>query len=145
MIENFENEYFFLSNYFECDFVFRDLNYKSAEHAYQSMKAISKKDAEIIRSAKSPDEAKKLSRTIEIRSDWSLIKRSLMKEIVKQKFLQNPHLLSSLFDTGYEYLIEKNWWGDIYWGICNGTGENQLGKILMELRSELRQTGELKY
>jgi hypothetical protein len=139
MIASFENEYFYLSNYFESDFVFHGLHYKSVEHAYQSMKATSVEDAEKIRLAKTPDDAKKLSRTIEIRNDWDLVKRSLMKEIVKQKFLQNSLLLSNLLNTYSEEIVEGNWWGDRYWGVCNGTGENQLGKILMELRSELGQ------
>lgn len=30
-------------------------------------------------------------------------------------------------------------WIDTYWGICNGRGENKLGKILMEIRDVLRE------
>jgi hypothetical protein len=39
--------------------------------------------------------------------------------------------------TGDEELIEGNFWGDVFWGVCNGVGKNHLGKILMEVRSEL--------
>lgn len=138
MISNFENDYSFLSNYFESTFVFQGLYYKSVEHAYQSMKAISHKDAEMIRLSETPDHAKKLSRIIKKKSNWDLIKRPLMKKIVKQKFLHNPILLSNLLDTFPQELIEGNWWGDTYWGLCNGVGQNQLGKILMELRDELK-------
>jgi ribA/ribD-fused uncharacterized protein len=138
MISNFENDFFFLSNFFESDFIFEGLNYRSVEHAYQSMKAISLKDAEMIRLAKTPDDAKKISRTIETRSDWELIKQLVMMNVVKEKFLQNPILLSRLLDTYPEEIIEGNWWGDTYWGVCNNVGENHLGKILMQLRSEFR-------
>jgi hypothetical protein len=34
-------------------------------------------------------------------------------------------------------LAEGNWWGDTFWGTCKGTGHNHLGKILMDIRSEL--------
>jgi predicted NAD-dependent protein-ADP-ribosyltransferase YbiA (DUF1768 family) len=34
-------------------------------------------------------------------------------------------------------LIEGNWWGDTYWGVCNGVGENHLGKLLMKIRDYL--------
>ena len=34
-------------------------------------------------------------------------------------------------------LVEDNWWGDKFWGVCNGEGENHLGKLLMKIRDEL--------
>ncbi len=34
-------------------------------------------------------------------------------------------------------LIEGNHWNDTFWGICNGNGENNLGKILMKIRHEI--------
>lgn len=40
-------------------------------------------------------------------------------------------------------LIEGNTWGDTFWGVCRGKGENNLGKILMRLRSELAQGQDL--
>jgi predicted NAD-dependent protein-ADP-ribosyltransferase YbiA (DUF1768 family) len=36
-------------------------------------------------------------------------------------------------------LEERNNWGDIWWGVnINGEGENNLGKILMKVRNELK-------
>ena len=35
-------------------------------------------------------------------------------------------------------LEEGNTWGDRVWGVCQGQGENRLGKILMKVREELR-------
>lgn len=37
----------------------------------------------------------------------------------------------------FEELIEGNYWHDTYWGVCEGVGENHLGKLLMEIRNEL--------
>lgn len=31
-----------------------------------------------------------------------------------------------------------NHWHDTYWGVCDGAGENRLGKLLMQVRRELR-------
>ena len=42
-----------------------------------------------------------------------------------------------LIKTGNTELIEGNFWGDTFWGICDGVGENNLGKILMRVRKEL--------
>ena len=60
-----------------------------------------------------------------------------MYEICKIKFTTNPNLAKRLLDTGDEELIEGNDWNDIFWGVCNGKGENNLGKILMRIRNEL--------
>lgn len=38
----------------------------------------------------------------------------------------------------------SNTWGDKVWGVCNGEGENRLGKILMRIRSEIREEEEQK-
>jgi hypothetical protein len=43
-----------------------------------------------------------------------------------------------LLATGDKELIEGNTWGDTFWGVCNGIGQNHLGKILMAKRTELK-------
>jgi predicted NAD-dependent protein-ADP-ribosyltransferase YbiA (DUF1768 family) len=39
--------------------------------------------------------------------------------------------------TAPHELVEGNWWNDTYWGICDGTGRNRLGQLLMDLRNTL--------
>jgi len=56
---------------------------------------------------------------------------------VRAKFEQNPDLAAKLIATGDEELVEGNTWGDTYWGVCRGVGQNKLGKILMNVRQEL--------
>ena len=55
---------------------------------------------------------------------------------LRYKF-SNPDLKEKLLATGNEELVEGNWWGDQYWGICDGIGKNKLGKLLMKVRKEL--------
>ena len=62
-----------------------------------------------------------------------------MYSICRAKFTQNPDLLKKLLDTGDAELVEGNTWGDKVWGVCNDEGENRLGKILMRIRSEIRE------
>ena len=58
-----------------------------------------------------------------------------MERLVREKFRQHPDLLQRL--KALNGLIqEDNTWGDRYWGVCNGTGQNKLGKILMKIRDE---------
>ena len=63
-----------------------------------------------------------------------------MYEVCKAKFTQNDGLKHKLKDTGDAILIEGNTWGDRIWGVCNGVGENRLGRILMQIRDELGST-----
>ena len=62
-----------------------------------------------------------------------------MFDIVLSKFASNPVLKNLLLDTNNEELIEGNTWNDTYWGVCNGEGQNHLGKILMKVRSLLNE------
>ena len=74
--------------------------------------------------------------------NWEYRKLIVMKNLVYLKFAENEDLKQKLLSTGNEYIEEGNWWGDTYWGVCtnkkyNHVGENQLGKILMEVRQML--------
>ena len=81
--------------------------------------------------------AKRKGRRIRLRSDWEKIKYIKMYSVCYAKFTQNPDLKEKLLQTGNEILEEGNDWGDKIWGTVNGEGENNLGKILMEIRKEL--------
>ena len=61
-----------------------------------------------------------------------------MLNLVRAKFKQNPGLAEKLLNTGERELVEGNQWGDTFWGVCSGKGENVLGKILMQVRLEIR-------
>ena len=61
-----------------------------------------------------------------------------MRSLLAQKFRLGSPLGLRLLATGDAELIEGNTWGDRYWGIVNGAGENRLGTLLMDRRAELR-------
>lgn len=85
-----------------------------------------------------PSEAKKYGRRCKLRLDWEDEKIKVMEDIVFNKFQSNDVLKEKLLDTGDALLIEGNDWNDKFWGVCNGEGENHLGKILMNVRTMLR-------
>jgi predicted NAD-dependent protein-ADP-ribosyltransferase YbiA (DUF1768 family) len=60
-----------------------------------------------------------------------------MLSALRIKF-KNPELRAMLLTTGDEELIEGNWWRDTYWGVCEGIGQNKLGKLLMQVREEIK-------
>jgi predicted NAD-dependent protein-ADP-ribosyltransferase YbiA (DUF1768 family) len=59
-----------------------------------------------------------------------------METLLRQKFA-HPELRAKLKETNDAELVEGNWWGDRFWGVCRGEGENHLGKLLMKIRAEL--------
>lgn len=141
MIKEFRGEFGFLSNFWPCSVTVWGFKFPSAEHAYQAAKAKEPSVREQFLQG-TPGQAKRLGRKIQVRSDWEQIKLEAMKEVVKAKFLQNPSLKRNLLATGTQELVEGNRWHDGFWGTCLcgkcPQGQNQLGQILMEVRSALR-------
>ena len=133
MINSFQKEYFFLSNFYEAPIKYDGILYRNSEAAYQAQKCANQADRKQFETLNAT-EAKKLGRTVTLRKDWEDIKVKVMREIVSEKFSQNQDLREKLISTGDEYLEEGNDWGDRIWGTVQGQGQNLLGKILMETR-----------
>jgi ribA/ribD-fused uncharacterized protein len=131
MIGPFRGEYFFLSNFYPCEPC-------AVEYLYQAAKTNSPEWQRSILEAGSAAQAKRLGRKAPLRNDWNKIRLQTMEDLVTQKFFANPDLAERLLQTGEEELVEVNWWGDTFWGVSSGVGENNLGKILMKVRSEIR-------
>ena len=138
IIAKFENEYDFLSNFYEAPCMFEGLSYESTEASFQSAKTIDLELRKEFASLK-PGKAKRKGREIALRANWDSIRNNIMYECVKDKFTRNIDLQEKLLNTGDSILIEGNYWHDTYWGVCDGVGENNLGKILMQIRGELSE------
>jgi len=138
MINSFRGPYLPLSNFYIASVKIGDDIYKSAEHAYQALKMAHPVDALLVCEAPTPRRAKELGNRYRARDDWGNIKLDMMKEVVRSKFECNQKLRSLLLSTKDQELVEGNTWGDTYWGAVNEVGENHLGRILMEVREELR-------
>jgi ribA/ribD-fused uncharacterized protein len=136
-INSFRDEYYFLSNFYECSVTYNGLTYKNNEAAFQAQKCINPKDREKFCNLRA-SESKKLGRRVVLRKDWEDIKIKVMTDIVKAKFEQNEDLQKKLLATEDAYLEEGNTWGDRIWGTVNGVGANNLGRILMNVRKELQ-------
>lgn len=137
-IKEFRGYYDFLSNFYAYPFIYNGRRYFNAEAAYQAQKLPTDKGREQFMAISAPA-AKKLGKTVELREDWEAIKVEVMRAVVSAKFEQNADLAKLLIATGDAHLEEGNHWGDRFWGTVNGVGQNMLGKILMEVRSNLQQ------
>jgi ribA/ribD-fused uncharacterized protein len=135
MIGKFQGETRWLSNFAESIVYYMERPYPTVENAYQAAKTLDK-DARLIFETCTPREAKKLGYKLKLRPDWDKAKLQIMSWLNHQKYCI-PEYKAKLKATGNQNLIEGNTWGDTFWGICDGVGENHLGRILMKIREEL--------
>jgi len=156
-VYGFFDKHRFLSNFHLHSIEYEGILYPSNENAYQAAKLHpSRSEARKSFVDLSPSEAKSKGRQIALRADWISmlpqedqvtdsqgmlilqVRDKIMYDLNVIKF-SNPYLRNLLLSTGDKYLEETNWWRDDYWGTCNGTGLNKLGRILMKIRDEARQ------
>ena len=129
-----------LSNMTYVDIVYDGITYPSTESFYQAMK-YKEKDTRLFVATLKPSEAKAYSRTNKMTSlVFEEKKLEIMEYAQKQKYSKEP-FKSKLIATGDVLLEEGNWWGDKFWGVDIKTreGQNNLGKIIMKIRQELKQ------
>lgn len=134
----FQGKLWFCSNFYPSSVEMDGVTYRSIEHAFQAAKTLDPKLREVIRRQAKPGLAKKEGRKVPLRAGWDEMKVQVMRDLVRQKFNVHQVLKERLLATGDKHLEEKNTWGDDFWGTYDGVGQNWLGKILMEIREELR-------
>lgn len=136
IIDSFRGEYRWLSNFHEQEIEFEGMIYSTTEGAYQAAKFLDLEFRKKFQNVR-PGKAKRMGQKGELRPDWEDVKISIMFKINKLKFDADLELAEKLISTRGKYLIEGNNWGDTFWGVCDGEGRNELGKILMEIRAGL--------
>lgn len=135
-ISHFHGEYRFLSNFYPAKVVLDGDEYITVEHAYVAAKTTSEFLRRQVRQLQAPGEAKKFGRQLTLRDGWDGMKLAVMEDLVRQKF-QHPELRALLEATRPHELVEGNEWGDVFYGVCRGKGENHLGRILMRVRGDV--------
>ncbi|RCV06401.1 hypothetical protein SETIT_1G159500v2 [Setaria italica] len=124
----------------------------TVEHYYQAHKFVGVDNPQArtiiqeIKLAKSPEEAARIGRTRQkefpelVRTDWETKKIDVMYRAIKCKFATYPSLTNMLLSTAGSVLVEASP-HDLFWGGGReGEGLNYLGRLLMQLRSEILGT-----
>jgi hypothetical protein len=143
-IERFDGGYKFLSNPWPCRVTLDGITYPSAEHAFHAYKTRDLAVRARFAALATWREAKRLGRSVELRSDWDRARKPVMLVVVLMKFTQNPDLGARLVQTGDQLLVEGNYWHDNFWGNCTcpgcapAEGLNYLGLALMGVREVVR-------
>jgi ribA/ribD-fused uncharacterized protein len=141
----YEQDHYYLSNFSAFNLHWMGCTFPTSEHAYQWSKFADAPNphADIrsaIRFAGSAHEAFKYAEKYRpfARADWNIVKVQTMLDILRAKADQHEYVRRKLIETGERELIE-NAWRDAYWGWGpNRDGENMLGKLWMQVRSELQ-------
>lgn len=144
IVKQFTGKYDFLSNFHPSQIHYEGITFPTVEHAFQAAKTDDAETRRKIAEKDTPGKAKRAGGRRGILKDfdqaaWEAKKDSVMLKIVRLKF-ENPQLAQQLLETGDARLEEGNIWNDTYWGISlkTGKGRNKLGKILEQVRAELR-------
>ena len=135
-IFEFQGEHRWLSNFWPAWVILDGVLFPSIEHAYQAAKTHPSQREPFLRCT--AGQAKRLGRTVEMRADWEQVKVPTMRSLVEQKFAPGTELGEKLKATGDGQIVEGNNWGDTFWGVCRGRGQNWLGRLLMERRALLQ-------
>ena len=137
----FQGEYRFLSNFHPSFVRLGGIVWPCVESAYQAAKSTVLEERARVLACRTPGEAKRLGRTLTLRPGWDELRLGVMLGLVRQKFRAGRPLAARLLATESVRLIEGNMWGDAFWGVDarTGCGENHLGRLLMQVRDELRR------
>jgi ribA/ribD-fused uncharacterized protein len=133
-------DYGFMSNFAEGHGFFDDAGFwwETSEHYYQAMKSVIDEEQQYVRSAPDAFHAKKRGGEINITTDWSYRKITVMRKVLEYKFAKGTEAAGLLEATGIDYLVEWAPWGDVFWGVDKQKqGQNWLGRLLMEQREKL--------
>lgn len=127
------------SNFAHSPIVVGSQVYPTVEHFFQASKFTDAQKQEAIRKTGSPMQAANEGRRkhASFRSDWTDARLDVMRCGLKAKFYQHPTLKRELLGTGTAVLVEHTANDDFWADGPTGSGQNMLGKLLMELRAEL--------
>lgn len=137
-----EKPYGAFSNLFKRPIEFEGTMYPTSEHAYQAGKALKPAVRKWILSAPTPALAAMAAHGLyvwDVVPDWAQIKFDRMRAVLRAKFDQHADLRELLLSTGGSRLVEAGTVNNAVnrlWGEVDGKGENMLGVMLMELRTE---------
>ncbi len=138
-IERFVGKYEYLSTFHTCQIKYHGYYYNNAYSVYQGQKLLDQSNHVAVAYRKicafDWKKAMQYRMKLQIRDDWSLVKESILKDIIIHKFRQNSVLAATLKHTQSEILYTTP--DDLFWGIFEGKGLNKLGNILMQVRDEL--------
>ncbi len=138
-----ENQFHYLSPFSAHQIEIWGEVFATAEHAYQASRILPGPERDSIKSASSPKDAWREGQKYKDSPTHAVPnfdKYATMEQIFRAKLAQHTDIVDILKESGDRELL-KVWDTDYYWRTGkDGSGQNQMGKIWMKLRSELIST-----
>lgn len=128
-----------LSSYADKPFFLDDCTWPTVAHYFHAMKFNDEQYRQRICQAASPETAQKLGRNRlkRIRKDWKKVRITMMTRAVYTCCRTHAEVANALLETGNKMIIENAVY-DYFWGCGRDRrGENQYGKVLMNVRNKL--------
>jgi len=138
----YEQDFYVLSNFSAFRVTFDGQTFDTSEAAYHYQRFTSAEDRRGVMYAYSAHDAFRYAQENKSRQrpDWDAVKVGVMRDILRAKVAQHDYVRRKLMATGERALIENSWRDDFWgWG-PNRDGQNMLGRLWMEVRSELLST-----
>jgi len=146
-IDNFNGYFDFLNNEFPCPVYYDGLMYKGVSYAYQAARCTEQYLREKIAKADTIMEMYEIAAKIEDPPDWQKNRLKVMEMLIRDKFRRNAELREKLRATETRELV--NTYRDptvsnLFWGVVDKKGQNQLGRILELVRNDIHHDIELQ-
>ena len=138
----YNREFFCLDNFSAFRVEFNGVKFATAEAAYQAQGFVTTEPGIAYRIFEAPSayEAKMIAQVNHDlrRADWEEVKVQVMESVLRAKLAQHPFVKQKLLETGDCPIVEDSP-TDSFWGCgADRQGRNELGKLWMKLRAELR-------
>ncbi|TCP65779.1 NADAR family protein [Baia soyae] len=134
-----QDSYGCFSNFSAHGFMLDGKWWPTSEHYFQAQKFAGTPHEEKIRLIKKPNIVARMGRDRKrpIRKDWEFVKNDIMRKAVLHKFRSHDDIRETLLSTADQFIVENSPI-DYYWGCgADGSGQNRLGQILVEVREIL--------
>ena len=131
------DEHGYCSNFYRAPITISGVTWPTVEHYFQANKTLDMEERQMILLCQTPKEAKFAGYHVTLREGWDDMRSEVMLKALRAKFTQHKDLREKLLSTGDATLHENSPW-DKYWGYAGGKGLDVLGKLLMQVREELR-------
>lgn len=103
-INSYTGDYAFLSNNYPLPLEFDTLVFPTATHMYECSKSVKPEDWKLILQDPNPLYARSTGLIITIRSDWPEIQRSMLRQVIHEKFTQHSEYIWHLWKTRHYVL-----------------------------------------
>jgi len=145
-IDSFTDYYEFLHNNFYTPVYYECMLFPSVTHAYQAARSNDERTRKAILNAENLKTVLNIARRIEDSDNWNIRRLKIMEHLIRDKFRRSKELQEKLKATGSREIVmtyDEETVANTFWGAVKSKGQNQLGRILMKIRDDIKENNEL--